>query len=249
MTRLVFQESGHRYALDGKSVPSVTTLTGLLDKPALPKWAARSAAEWCANNPDMLATLGHAAYVEAAAGAPWAKRDKAAERGTRIHDAAEALITTGEITPADEDDRPLIEMAADFLDRWDATPILTESLVFADDPWFPYAGRLDSVARLRDGSVWLLDYKTGGVYDEHALQMAGYLGCTHYVSPDGTDVRMPEIDRVGIVQIKADHWHLFPVDITQDTRRAFSALLTLYPIRKGPSQIGAPLPVPEGVTS
>lgn len=247
MSRLVYQDKGHRYSLDGRDVPSVTTLTGLLDKPALPKWAARSAAEWCANNPEMLAAMGHAAFIEAAAGAPWDKSRKAAERGTRIHDAAEMLITTGEVAPEDDDDRPLIEMAADFLDRWDAQPILTESMVFADDPWFPYAGRLDSVATLRDGQVWLLDYKTGGVYDEHALQMAGYLGCTHYVDGE-TDRKMPTIDRVGIVQIKADHWHLFPVDVTQDTRRAFSALLTLYPVRRGPSQIGAPLPVPESVT-
>lgn len=249
MSRLVYQDKGHRYALDGDAVPSVTTLTGLLDKPAIPGWAARSAAEWCANNPEMLGVLGHEAYIKAASDAPWAKRDKAAERGTRIHDAAEALITTGEITPEDEDDRPLIEMAADFLDRWDATPILTESLVFHDDPWpqFRYAGRLDSVARLRDGNVWLLDYKTGGVYEDHVLQMAGYLGATHYVNGEA-DTPFPAIDRVGIVQIKSNHWHLFPVTVDEPAQRAFSALLSIYPVRRGTTRVGAPLPVPEGVT-
>lgn len=244
MTRLVYQEKGHRYALDGKAVPSVTTLTGLLDKPALPGWAAREAARWAALNFEMLPQMGHAAFVEAAAGAPWAKRDKAAERGTRIHRAAEGLITTGEVLPEDEDDMPLIQVTADFLDRWDAEPLITEALVFCDDPWFPYAGRLDSVARLRDGSVWLLDYKTGGVYREVALQLAGYAGCTHYVDGE-TDRPMPEIDRAGVVQIKPDGWHLFPVDLSQDVRRAFSALLTVYPTMRGVDAVGAPLPVPE----
>jgi hypothetical protein len=248
MSRLVYQDSRHRYALDGVNVPSVTTITGLLDKPALKAWAAREAARWAALNPGMLDALGHEGFIEAASGAPFKKRDKAAERGTRIHKAAESLITTGEVSPEDDDDRLLIEHAADFLDRWDARPVLTESMVFHDDPWaaLRYAGRLDSVADMKDGSRWLIDYKTGFVGREVALQLAAYRGATHYVDGDA-DIPMPEVDRCGVVQIRPDGWHLFPVEADADAQRAFMALLTVYPFTRDDSRIGAPLPIPEGV--
>lgn len=250
MTRLVYQDRGHRYALDGEAIPSVTTLTGILDKPALPKWAARGAATWAANNPDQLAALGFGAFVAQAAAAPWAARDKAAERGTRIHAAAESLITTGTVQPEDEDDLPMIERAADFLDRWDASPVITEAKIYRDDPWHAlrYAGRLDSVADLRDGSRWLLDYKTGGVYREVVLQLAGYRAASHYVDGE-TDLPMPEVDRCGVVQIHADGWHLIPIDVDSAAERAFMALLAVYPFTRNDDRIGAPLPVPEGIAS
>jgi hypothetical protein len=245
VSRLVFQAQGHRYALDGKACPSVTTITGMLDKPAIPRWAAKGAATWAANNPEQLAALGFQGFVSQAAAAPWAARDKAAERGTRIHAAAEALITTGAVEPADDEDRTLIEYAADFLDRWDARPVITEAMVYHDDPWFPYAGRLDSIADLRDGSRWLLDYKTGGVYREVALQLAAYRGCSHWVDGE-TDRPMPDVDRCGVVHIRPDGWHLIPVEADATALRAFMSLLTVYPFTLDDSRIGAPLPVPEG---
>ena len=50
---LVFYPKSHRYKLDGAWVPGVTTLIGKgLPKPALPYWAARTVAEWVADNPD-----------------------------------------------------------------------------------------------------------------------------------------------------------------------------------------------------
>ena len=59
---LKFSPKAHRYWLDGKPIPGVTTLIGKgLPKPALPNWAARTVAEYVVDNPeqvDQLRSLG-----------------------------------------------------------------------------------------------------------------------------------------------------------------------------------------------
>ena len=56
-TGLKFYEASHRYKLDGQWVPGVTTILGVLDKPAIPKWAASQVAEYVADNPDAVEHL------------------------------------------------------------------------------------------------------------------------------------------------------------------------------------------------
>ena len=73
---------------NGKRLPGVTTVLGVLEKPALIGWAATVAAEAtadaCANGlpPDQARILGRAAV--------FARRDKAADLGTRAHAMVEA---------------------------------------------------------------------------------------------------------------------------------------------------------------
>jgi hypothetical protein len=38
VVRPEFDEAKHRYTLEGKAMPGVTTILGVLDKPALPYW-------------------------------------------------------------------------------------------------------------------------------------------------------------------------------------------------------------------
>ena len=46
-----FSEKAHRYWLDGKHIPGVTTLIkGGIPAPALTYWAARTVAEWVADH-------------------------------------------------------------------------------------------------------------------------------------------------------------------------------------------------------
>ena len=43
--------------------------------------------------------------------------------------------------------------------------------------WHPseyYAGGIDAVARTEDGELVVIDFKTGGLYDEAAYQLAAY---------------------------------------------------------------------------
>ena len=47
---LTFNEASHRYELDGKRIPSVTTVLGVINKPGLPYWAAKLVAEEAINH-------------------------------------------------------------------------------------------------------------------------------------------------------------------------------------------------------
>ena len=49
---LKFYDASHRYKLDGEWVPGVTTILGVLNKPALTKWAASQVAEYVADHPE-----------------------------------------------------------------------------------------------------------------------------------------------------------------------------------------------------
>lgn len=247
MSRLVFTDKGHRYSLDGVYVPSVTTATGVLDKPALPKWAARETALWCANNADMLQRLGYNEWVDSAKKSPWAQRDRKAEFGTEVHAAAERLLETGEADVA-EDIEDHVKQCAAFLDAWNVEAVHTERPVYNDA--LRYAGRVDLIADLRDGNRWLLDFKTGsGIYKEHVLQQAGYRFASHLVDDNLEDIPMPEVDKVGIVHIQADHWNLVPVVADTVAFQAFGNALRLVAWQRldDDAVIGAPLPIPSGV--
>lgn len=84
-------------------------------------------------------------------------------------------------------------------------------------------GTLDLVAELADGSLWLLDWKTGasGIFPESALQLAAYQRAEHYIGPDGEEKPMPQVDRCGCVWLRADGYDLVPVDTDDNTFRTF----------------------------
>ena len=55
---LTFYPKSHRYKLDGAWVPGVTTLLGKgLPKPAIPYWAAKTIAEFVADNEDDIRSM------------------------------------------------------------------------------------------------------------------------------------------------------------------------------------------------
>ena len=75
---LKFTASTHRYLLDGKKVQGVTTILSQgIPKPALPPWAARTVAEWVADNEaslEVLRQMGREPMVQALKNVPWQKR-------------------------------------------------------------------------------------------------------------------------------------------------------------------------------
>ena len=98
MTRLTFSAGNHAYYLKDPDtgrktrVTSVTTLLNLLAKPALVKWAARSAADYAVDHWDDLAALPLTERQKMIAGAPEQSRDQKAASGTAIHSLAEDMI-------------------------------------------------------------------------------------------------------------------------------------------------------------
>jgi hypothetical protein len=248
---LKFSEKAHRYWLDGKPVPGVTTLIGKgLPKPAIPYWAAKSVAEYVADNPDgveQLRTMGREPMVGALKGVPWQKRDEAAVRGTDVHALAEEIIH-GRQVEVPEHLMEHVEGYVRFLDRFDVEPIVTEVSVANRAHW--WAGRPDAIVRL-DGQVWLLDWKTSsGVYGETALQTAAYASAEFYAPTPDDEQPMPAIERTGVVHVTAGGSQLYPLAKSpQEIAEAYAVFRHVaYVANKSDwikARVGEPMPEPE----
>lgn len=216
---LKFNERAHAYWLDGQRVTGVTTLLSKgLPKPALPNWAAKTVAEYVADNPDGVEALRNAGrdpMVAALKGVPWTKRDEAAVRGTDIHALAERVIH-GDAVEVPDHLTDHVEGYTRWLDTFGIEPILTE--VPVANRTHRWAGKPDAIVKL-GGETWLLDWKTSnGVYGETALQTAAYARAEFYVDDGQWDDEhpLPHIDRTGVVHITADGSQLYPLARTPD---------------------------------
>lgn len=242
---------GHGYKLDGRPVKGVTTLLNKgLPKPALTPWAARTVAEYVADNPDQvesLRTMGRRPMVDALKGVPWQSRDEAAVRGTEVHHLAERLVH-GEQVDVPEHVAGHVEGYVKWLDEWQPEPVWTERPVASRKWW--YAGTFDLIAKI-DGAMWLCDVKTAkGVYGDNALQIAAYANAEFLLDEDNTEVPLPQIDRLGVLHVRADGTELYPIT---DPDAAWKDFLHAAWVGKAADRIktyiGDPLAAPEGASA
>ena len=231
MSRLSFTEKPwHTYTLDGKKVPSVTTITGAaIHKPAMVNAAAKETAIWATLNFDALGSvLDTDAWIREATGAPRRAWDQKRDDGSDLHKLAEAMIY-GDPMPEEIDGRPVASHVRDmagqlarFFDAWDVTPFAHETMIYSDR--YRYAGRLDLVADIK-GTRWILDYKTGesGIWPETAIQLSAYGFATHYVDSKNVDQDLGAvgIERAGAVWIRPDTWELVPVRFDRQVHSVF----------------------------
>lgn len=143
---------------------SVTTILGVLDKPALVYWAATETAEAAVRQAKYLAdrveTEGKESVVKALSGARFAQQPgqrTAKDLGTAVHEALEQLALTGQFPEVDDEVRPFIEQA----DRWmqKFQPVYEASEMTTYSPRYGFAGTLDAIAVV-DGVRFIVDYKT-----------------------------------------------------------------------------------------
>ena len=236
---LTFARGNHSYRLDGKSVPGVTTIIGVLDKPALPKWAAEQVARHVAENPaaiEALRSLGVDGMVAALKAVPWKKRDDAAERGTTFHDFADRLVRGEEIElDADDPQNALVDAALDFIEAWHIEPILTETAVGSRTHW--YAGTLDLAARYRrpdtgHEGVGIFDWKSGKrIYTQACYQLNAY-GHAEFYGLDGDEHELPQFDAAFGVQIRADGFDVHEVRYGPEVHDEFLCIRRTFDIHK-----------------
>lgn len=213
MSRLTFTPGNHSYWLvdpdTGKKerVTSVTTLLSQLDKPALKRWAANTAADYATDHWDELAALAPSKRRAAISGAPWQSRDKAAAEGTALHAMAEDLVAGRPVEVADEL-RGQVEGLARWIERSGFRATDTECRVWseADDElgMVAFAGTFDAMgAHPRHGTL-LVDWKTGsGVWPEYGIQLAAYASADWIVTDD-TDMAMPRPDALAVAHVRPD---------------------------------------------
>jgi len=196
---------------DGTRVPGTTTITGLLDKPALVGWA----------NDLGLQGINSRDYVDSMAGV-----------GTLAHAMCVAMLT-GDLTE-DLDEYAPIEVrlarnsAAKFqvwLDEHEFKPILIEQPLVSEEHRF--GGTVDMYGML-DGMYALVDLKTGkAIYPEMVYQLAAY---RQLLIEHGHTV-----DNVRIVRIGRDESEGFEEQIFGNLDKAwrvFWHLRQIYDLRK-----------------
>ena len=247
---LKFSPASHRYWLDGKPVTGVTTLIkGGLPAPALTYWAARSVAEYVADNEDaveQLRAMGRGSMVAALKETPWTARDKAGVRGTDVHALAEQLVHGVEVD-VPEHLVGHVEACAKFLDVWQPKGLVVEKSVGHRAHW--WAGRPDLMAELPDGRLCCFDWKSSkGIYPETAYQLAAYSHAEFWVEDDEvTEHPLPgPFDLCAAVHIREDGFDVIPVDGGDETYEHFRHLSFVAQFAKtNRSLVGQPLEAPD----
>ena len=241
------RDARHRYSWNGGPLyPSVTTILGIKDKPALVGWAKRETAACAVRNLDVLERMVRSGGPQAAV--DWLKRipdyarDASADLGSAVHAAAEA-IARGQSGPVAEDVAPFVAAyRRDFLDVFHPRFIAVEAMVCSER--YEYGGTADAFAEI-DGETWLLDYKTGaGVYPDTALQLGG-LARAQFIGYPGDPVQypVPFATRFGVLHIRPEGARLLPVVVNRETVAAFLDARRLYGWDQGPAKtvIGEPI--------
>lgn len=214
------------YTWKGEEYPSVTTVRRIAGIPfPLHQWALSKVIDRAVSgeaglhdplDPDTKKWLRRAATDD---------RDKAADRGKRLHFAVESGIE------ADEDIAALAAQQKAFLDRVDADVLISEAQVWS--PTFGYAGTLDAIADITVNGRRvraILDWKTGKrVYVEHALQLAAYsgadfIGANDVINKAATKL-LGEVSRLAVVHLSDTAWELVDFAPTPQLWDAWLGLL------------------------
>jgi hypothetical protein len=218
-TRRINRGRGHSYEIDGQRVESVTWAkdNGLPSR-GLINWAAETTAGYAVDHWEELGELTPSKRLSILNKARFETRDAAKVRGTQVHTFAMRLAA-GEEVEVPEPLQGHVDAYLQFVEDWKPRELLVEQPVY--NRTLSYAGTPDLIAELIDGAVWLLDWKTnaGGIYSDAAVQLAAYRFAEFSIGPDGDEIPLPAVDRVGAVWLRADGYDLHPVNADERTFR------------------------------
>lgn len=247
---------------------SVTTiLKGGLPSPALTAWGMKAVAEYAVANHRQLSSMLETVRVRRAddgsmllvtdpdavqaaidwlKGSPYRERDRKADIGTAVHQAAEAYILGKPWPEAGDDVAPYVEQFRRFVDDFDPAFELAEASVYNRTE--AYAGTLDAIAVIPGRGRALIDFKTTGkgVYPEHALQLAMYRYAEFIGLPDGTEAPMPEVDGCAVLWLSPTEYQLVPLVADEQVFTAAKYVRECFRWMEelSKSVVGQPLPIP-----
>lgn len=227
----------HLYYFNGQGPwPGVTTVTDVLDKPALLRWHKEQVARSAIASAERLIADRQAGNEDAAVAYLLATRNEGTDgrtRGSRIHGTLESILRR-EPTEVDPADVSAIDGARAWLNENGVRPLEVEAFLINES--LGYGGTCDLIAEI-DGAVWLLDWKTaksvawpnGKVYDEMRLQLAAYANAEFIARlADPERHPLPPITRFGVVHVTAAGTRLYDAEVDGEDWIAFRAALRLY---------------------
>ena len=233
----------HLYYFNGAGPwPGVTTVTKVLDAPALTNWKMNQVAQAAIANAERLIEDRETGKVDAAVKYLTTLSTSAMDRGSRIHAAIEHVLRREPVAVDPRDEAAVAGARAWLNDQvrdHGLRPLEVEAYTLHET--LGYGGTCDLIAEI-DGEVWLLDWKTGSsvatpdgtVYQDHRLQLAAYANAEFIArEADSTRHDLPDVTGYGIVHVTDGGTRLYPADVTNDDWIAFRACLRLYQWRKG----------------
>lgn len=241
------ETTGHRWYIHpvtGERFISVTTVLGHISKFGLPDWSAGLTAEAAF---DMLPRLNRASRVTPCNSTKTSNacgscrvcvtywlanrhnevRDDAADKGRRIHEAAEQLELFGEGAHVDDDIAPFVAQYRRWRGLYRPEYLATEMTVLSRK--WGYAGTLDGILRFPEDSPLPKqlkhlatlplcdDMKTGKHLDKpNGWQVTAYSKADAVLLPDGSELPMPEIKGGLILHIRPERVQMREVHITDE---------------------------------
>jgi len=188
--------------------PSVTTILGTIDRPALTNWKLKQVSKACWDNMGVDWDCDHDVYHKEIMGEAFKDSTDARDRGSEIHDCIETLVR-GEMGDAFADDiREIARVALLEVLRYcgahrqDFTP---EATVCGDG----FAGMVDL-----HNADFTIDWKTKDIddiskrmaYPEQAMQLAAYDAALNAGSKPGTRCINVFIDRTEPGKLVIHEW-------------------------------------------
>ncbi len=184
--KLEYHDKKHKYVAveeDGRVIdaPSITTVLGVINKPALVQWAVNQAIQHlrsCLYGSPELSYEDIDRFLDEAKFAHWRVKQEAADIGSEAHQWLEDYWfarMTGSPPPALPDHelvRNCCLAAKKWIDGQVIEPLIIEKPVYSRI--HRVAGRLDKLARV-NGKLSIVDWKSStGLWPEYYLQTAAY---------------------------------------------------------------------------
>ena len=228
----------HQYYFNGAGPwPGVTSITKVLDAPALTNWKMSQVAQAAIASAERLIEDREAGKTDAAVKYLTTLSTSAMDRGQRIHASIEQVLRREPVT-IDPRDLAAVTGARAWLNaqvrEHGLRPLEVEAFLLHETLGF--GGTCDLIAQL-DGEVWLLDWKTGAsvatpdgtVYRDHRLQLAAYANAEFIARvADPERYPLPAITRYGVVHVTDGGTRLYEAAVTPRDWIAFRAALNLY---------------------
>ena len=221
------------YRWQGRDLPSVTSIRRMAGLPfGLHAWTVSQVINYALDNigaiakrlssddPGQLQLIRHELRT-----AGTAERDRAADLGTAVHDAA---ATGKALTEVPAEVAPRLRQYLDWLAVSGAEILGSEFQVW--NLTLGYAGTCDLLCRMRDGSIWVVDLKTGkGIYSDHVLQLVDYLMAEFVGEDDKVDEELTEFLQqargVAVLHLSDDGWEFDAFRVGPDEWAAARGLL------------------------
>lgn len=176
-----FNEAKHLHSWNDKPLHGVTTVLGVIAKPALIGWAANMAVDFLETVYKVDGQISDAFFKEART-AHRRKKEEAGTKGTDVHATIEEIIKDaiknnlgfvkgeGALHPEKQ-----IQNFTEWATQNKVKFLESEKHVWSESAWL--GGILDAIL-IKDGKKYMADFKTSsGIYPEFFAQMGAYHLC------------------------------------------------------------------------